>query len=427
MNAAPLSRGWCPSARRPMATGDGLLVRLHPRGATLTADQARDVAEAARAFGNGLLDISARGNLQIRGVSEATHGGLMDRLAGAGLAGPETGSGSVTIVSPLAGSDPGELVDVRDLARRIEDEAARIPRLPAKIAVVLDGGGRLALDDVEADIRLVAMEAGGDPALALALASSTGSVWVGSMTPAQAPSIVPRLLATFASLLGDGRTGVQRIRDLPPSSWLGLLEAIGLEPPRIPLPRPRSPRVGVVELADDRVALLMAFPFGRCNAETLTRIAGWSEILGDGELRLSPWRGVALPGVARENAPTLMRAAEAAGLILDPADPRLAVAACPGAPACASATTPTREDAARLADAARPLIAAGGTLHVSGCAKGCAHPRPAALTLVGGDGAYGVVLEGSPRDVPTARFSVEEIVGRLQGVRAPADLAGAFA
>ena len=52
MSAQPVSdrrRGWCPGVRRPMATGDGLLVRLHPFGGRLTADQARLVAEAARA------------------------------------------------------------------------------------------------------------------------------------------------------------------------------------------------------------------------------------------------------------------------------------------------------------------------------------------------------------------------------------------
>ena len=77
---ADLRRGWCPSVLRPMPTGDGLLVRLHPPGGALGAAQARAVAEAARACGNGLLDVTGRGNLQIRGVREETHADLVGRL-----------------------------------------------------------------------------------------------------------------------------------------------------------------------------------------------------------------------------------------------------------------------------------------------------------------------------------------------------------
>jgi precorrin-3B synthase len=81
------------------------------------------------------------------------------------------------------------------------------------------------------------------------------------------------------------------------------------------------------------------------------------------------------------------------GLIVDENDPLLRIDACPGAPACRSASVDTRRTARRLA-------AAGfaGTLHVSGCAKGCARSTPADLTLVGEGGRYGVVRSGTARD-----------------------------
>lgn len=55
-------------------------------------------------------------------------------------------------------------------------------------------------------------------------------------------------------------------------------------------------------------------------------------------------------------------------LATDDADPRLAVTACPGAPACGSALRPTR--------ALATALAAGGfgVLHLSGCGKGCGAP-----------------------------------------------------
>jgi precorrin-3B synthase len=97
----------------------------------------------------------------------------------------------------------------------------------------------------------------------------------------------------------------------------------------------------------------------------------------------------------------------AAGFITDPADPRRFIAACPGAPACASGGAPAREDALRLAEHGITNI------HVSGCAKGCAHPRPA-LTLVGRDGRYDLIRHGRAADAPALTgLTLEQTITHL--------------
>ena len=80
-------------------------------------------------------------------------------------------------------------------------------------------------------------------------------------------------------------------------------------------------------------------------------------------------------------------------------DPLLRVVACTGAPACPGAHTQTR----RLAAALAPHIGAGQRLHVSGCAKGCAHPGPSTITLVGTANGFDLVRQGSTRDPPAVR------------------------
>lgn len=427
MSPAAARRGWCPDVRRPMATGDGLLVRLHPRSGVLSGAQARVIAEGAKEFGNGLLDISTRGNLQIRGVREETHDALVDHLAQAGLVAPEGETPRLTVVSPVAGLDPSDAVDAADLARRIEAAAGGIPGLPPKTAVVVDGGGAHPLDAAEADIALVGVEGVGGPAVAVGLATPEGPAWIGSTTPDDAPRVVARLLAASAALRDPASHDGRRVRDLPSSLWLRLMAAIPLAPSVAVPPRAAGRCAGPVTLGAGRVALLIALPFGRGDARGLETLAGWCESFGSGELRLSPWRGLAIAGVARAQAPALTRLAEEAGFIVDPADPRLAIAACPGLPSCASATTPTRRDAARLAEVARPLIASGATIHVSGCAKGCAQAKPASLTLVGDNGAYGVVLDGTSRDAPRERLAMDEVLRRLDGASGPGSLAAAFA
>ena len=64
-----------------------------------------------------------------------------------------------------------------------------------------------------------------------------------------------------------------------------------------------------------------------------------------------------------------------------------------------SASVDARGDAVRLA----AVVGAtrGDTLHISGCIKSCAHRGPASLTLVGRDGRYDLIRNGSATDRPS--------------------------
>jgi precorrin-3B synthase len=280
---------------------------------------------------------------------------------------------------------------------------------------------------VEADIRLVAVPTRSSPRLALGLAAPDAPIWTATVTAEAAPAVIRRLLAAFLKLRASGETAAMRVRHLAPVLRARLAAAAEARSPVAPATRAPAPRAGLVDLDDGRVAALIALPFGRCDAPTFATVAAWSEAFGHGELRLSPWRGVTLPGVSREAGPALLEAARSAALIVDPADPRLAVAACSGAPACANATTPTRADATRLAAAAASLIRSGATVHVSGCAKGCAQSKPAHLTLIGEGEAYRIVVGGTARDPSSVRLPIGEILYRLPDVRDATGLRQAFA
>ena len=51
-------------------------------------------------------------------------------------------------------------------------------------------------------------------------------------------------------------------------------------------------------------------------------------------LRLTPWRAFLIAGLDRHGAESLVDSMAELGLIVDADDPRLRIAACPGAPAC---------------------------------------------------------------------------------------------
>jgi precorrin-3B synthase len=396
-----------------METGDGWLVRLHPRGGRLAVADLGRIADLARRYGNGLVDITARGNLQLRGVRPETHGPLVDDLLAAGLADADEGEGPQRLVlaSPLAGRDPGETVDTEQLAAAIEVTCADLAGLPAKALVVVDGGG-LSLDAVAADLHLRACAGS-----LLAVRLPDGG-WIGSITAAEAPAAVRALLAPLAEAHRREPDRVRRLRDLPAGVLGPVTKAFGLQAVTSPAPRPAPDRAGMFRERGGSFAALAAAPFGRLDAAAIDALAAVAQCHGAHDIRTTPWRGVALTGPADPAA--ALAALAGLGLITDPADPRLFVHACPGAPACPRGEAPAQPDAGLFALAAANRIAAGLTLHVAGCAKGCAHPGRAGLTLVGRGGGYGLVLDGTASDTAHGRFAAEAVARLLA---APGDLA----
>ena len=431
---APGRRGWCPGLARPMPTGDGLLARVHPPLGMLSLDQARAVARGARLFGNGHLDLTARANLQIRGVTEPTRAPLAGLLTEAGL-GDRRGDGGpqrLTLTQPLAGHDPAELIDVPALAGAVEAAALDIPGLPAKTLVVVEGRPDAALPD--ADCVVAARDAA---RVEIVIAAGDGMHTVTDCTATEAPAFVAALLAAFA------RTGRRRMRDLSEDERVSVRGSLAPQAnerylrsgavARASSPgrggseergAPFAPRAGLRRRSDLQILALDA-PFGRCTADALDRVVSAAEAIGADTIRLSPTRGFVLLAAADAPAAGVL-AKLASDFIVAPDDPRRSVDACTGAPGCASGSTPTLPDAARLAQAFRPLGAQGLAAHVSGCAKGCARPGTADLTLVGAQGRYGIVIGGAPGDEPAIHLPIEAVLDRL-GRAKTVGLAAAFA
>lgn len=405
-----MRRGWCPGTLRPMLTGDGLLVRLHPPRNALTPDQLAYIAELARRHGNGQIEISGRGNLQLRGIREEAHPVLVDDLFAAGLVDEAEGDGPnrLVLTSPLAGRAVDELINAAALAEAVERAGRGVAGLPAKFSITVDGGGALALGGLAADLKLRAVST---DAIAFGL---PGGLWFGPIAPQDAAGLAARLLDGFVAASRASFGKVRRMRDLEPDEQSALAASSGLAPMPVPSARRKATAIGFAAERDGTVAVLAGLPFGRTDAAGLRRLGDLARDACVHEIRVSTWRGFAFCGLPARAANTLQETLRNEGLIVEADDPRLAVSACAGSPACSRGEAPALADAAVLADTIAPLLADGVSLHVSGCAKSCAHPGSADLTLVGRDGRYDVIVAGGTGDAAIAHLSLGELVRRLE-------------
>lgn len=409
-------KGWCPGALRPMLSGDGLIVRVRPRSATLGLDELAVLADAAGLFGNGHIDLTRRANLQIRGVSEPTLPQLHEVIARLGLLDDSPDGEAVrnVMINPLAGIDPAEVLDVRsiggELARLLSSEKS-LWALPTKFGFIVDGGGILDLAEQRGDVRLAAIADGPDSAVAVGLETRVGVEWLGSISPGAAAAAA---IETGLAFIGvASREKRQHMRDLSDEGLASIRSAIG---PRLDALRenprnadaPLIKRAGLIELGAGRLAVGIAAPLGRVEADQFRMLADAMAAHGVKEIRLSPWRALYAEVPSEQSGQSILVAAASVGLIVDPGDPLLQIEACPGAPGCLSTSLDTRGDGRRLARLL-PRFGFTGTIHVSGCAKGCAKSGMSDLVLVGAEGRYGLVRNGTAQDSPARRCSFSDL------------------
>ncbi len=369
--ASPIVQGWCPGAYRPMMSGDGLVVRVRPFRATLTQSQVCTLCDLARRFGNATLDLTSRANLQIRGVAEDDHPALLHALTVNGLVEDDPQLEGHRNILVAADWRQGDLTD--RLYDKLLKALPKLPPLPEKMGYALDTGTRAQLTSGSADFRF---ELNTDGRLILRADGAAKGRHVNEDT---AMTALTEMVTWFIETGGIEAGRMSRhLRSTPlPENW----QETSARPPASPLePGP---------FAD---GMILGVPFGNVSAKDLAAVA---QISGASEIRLMLGRLLWLRGAAPQK-PT--------GFVTVPGSPLLRTHACPGAPLCPQATVETRPLATRLAGQVT------GTLHVSGCAKGCALPRRADITLTGREGRFDLVRNGAPWDEPAkSGFSPEDL------------------
>jgi precorrin-3B synthase len=407
---AHLRRGACPGLSQPMATGDGLLARITPTGAVMPCQAFAALCAAARSCGNGVIEITSRGSIQIRGLTERSTRRFAAAVGRIELAFCE---GPPVLINPLAGLDPDEALDMSAIAAelcRALAAAAFSADIGPKVSIALDGGGLLHLDAVAGDLRMRA--APGGACLHVAVAGDAESAThLGAVATEHAVEAAMNILRVIAA---DGPAA--RARDIIAANggeaFRHAIADILIDPARPPR-RPAAEPIGTHALRDGSVAIGLGLAFGHADASALEELAYAAANAGAMGLRTALGRVLLVLGIPRHGAARLAEIAQRLGFIVRAEDPRRKVIACAGAPVCAAGEIATRALAPDLARMAAVTGAGAPIVHVSGCAKGCACPRSMPLTVVGMKGRCGVVVNGSARDEPVVIVGPEALPGAL--------------
>ncbi|MFF3542769.1 precorrin-3B synthase [Streptomyces platensis] len=366
----------CPGALRLHSAADGHLARVRLPAGDLTARQAEALADAADRLGDGHLSLTSRGNAELRGLPDDCGSRLAALLRDAGLLPSERRERIRNILaSPLAGLDRNTPSDVRLWARELDGLLCT-----SESATALSGRFLFVLDDGRGDVAAL----GGDVSL---VAEATGTAAPadhedrpGTGTPAHpggsallrigddpaalriAGADAPRAALTaaeaFLSAAEASGTGAWRVRELPSGHGLTArvvaerLHAAGIRAVYVAetaagtrTTAADSSAPGIIEGRDDARALSVLAPLGRLSVTQWRLLAAVAAADGDGTLRLTPWRGIVIPGLSADAAAARLRELAAAGLVTDPDSPWHRIGACTGRPGCAKSRTDVRADA----------------------------------------------------------------------------------
>ena len=354
----------CPGALQVHPAADGALARVRLPGGMITAQQLESLALAATQWASPAMELTSRGNVQIRAITDTE--AVTDALSASGLL-PSTTHERVRniVASPLSGR-VGPEADIRAMVGELDDAIQNQPALAG-----LPGRFLFGIDDGRGDISGLSPDAGvqmvGDSAALLLAGRDTGV----RLPPGDAVATLMTVADRFAAI----RKTSWRVSELEDVEQLLAGFPVTAEPGVTWTPVSRPP-VGWIEQNDGRVALGAAVPLGVLNARVAEYLAAINA-----PMVITPWRSVFVFDLSEHVADVALRVLAPMGLVFDENSPWLSISACTGSPGCERSAADVRADAA--AAAAEP---AAGHRHFVGCDRACGSPPAGEVLIATGDG-----------------------------------------
>jgi sulfite reductase beta subunit-like hemoprotein len=377
----------CPGSLVLHEAQDGRLARVRVPGGRLAAEQLVALARTAER-GNGLLELTSRANVQIRGLPADVGDELAADLHAAGLLpSPAHDRARNVIASPLAGRHPRALAATDPVVAALDRGVCNDPalaELSGRFLFAVDDGSGIALDHV-ADVALVARDG---ETYVLALGGQA------TAEPVMASTAAATAVAAAGAFLAERRLAgarAWRLRELSggPAAVARRLGTAIAGPLAQPDEQPPAP--GRLEQRDGLWAITALAPLGQLDATTLTRLA---ELVP--EVRVGTGRTLTVVDVEPAALPEMQRALATLGLIIERGSGWDGLSACAGVGRCPKARLDVRAAAAKRAAARRPQAPAE---HWTACERRCGERTGQPVAVAAVPGGVAVRVGGGERIV----------------------------
>jgi len=408
---------------------DSFMLRLRIPGGRLTAHQMRGLADLAEGYGSGRVDLTTRANMQIREFEPKHIVRVLNTVQSLGLTSRGTGADNIRNItaSPTTGIDLRELLDVGPLADALHYyilNSRDLYELPRKFNVAFDNGGAISVlaDTNDIGFQAVLVRDGRSvPAgvyFRVLLCGITGHRQFAQDTgllvlPEQAVAVAAAMIRVFVDH-GD-RTDRKKARLKYLVDRWGVKKFVAETEKRLAFPmlrcdpeecEPRNSidRAGHIGVHPQRQVDLnyigVSVPVGRLPADQMRAVADVADAFGTGDIRLTVWQNLLIPGVHSGRVAQAVNRLQEAGLECDAGTFLRGTVACTGNRGCRYAATDTKTHAVELAKLldSRFQILQPVNLHVTGCSHSCAQHYIGDVGLLGtkitGAEGYQVVIGG---------------------------------
>jgi precorrin-3B synthase len=323
----------------------------------LQVEQLEVLRRAADELGDGQLELTSRGNVQVRGLTADGPRELSERLYAAGLL-PSISHERVRniLASPLSGLDEESRYDVLPVAAAVDRGLCSRPalaELPGRFLFALDDG-RGDLAGVRADVAVRALDER-EGLLSLGGAHGVRVSWADA---AEAMVAAAEAFLEEREAQGSQAWRVEELED----GASRILGRLGLRGAEELLAETARVEAGPHRQVDGTTALVVTVPLGSLGQEQAAALTDIAD-----QVRVTPWRSVVIPGLPRDPSERL----EEVGLVTKADSPWNGVTACAGQPGCAKALADVRADARRVTPR---LPRHGRPMHWSGCERRCGKP-----------------------------------------------------
>ncbi len=408
---------WLGVFYRPVTPGQ-FMVRMRIPNGVVSSEQMQVLADAIQRYGDeGTADVTTRQNIQLRGVRLEDIPDIFRKFKTVGLTSIQSGMDNVRNLtgSPVAGIDPDELIDTREMVQKLQDMITNnsegnyaFTNLPRKFNIAIEGARDNSIHAELNDLAFVPAYKDGVLGFNvlvggyLSAQRCAESIPMGVWIPAEEEDVIElsRAILTVYTRNG-GKEGLRASR--PKARMMWLIDTWGMEKfraevetefgktlacaaPKDEITQDKKDHLGVhLQKQEGYSYVGLHVPMGRLTAESMFELARLAEVYGNGEIRLTVEQNVIIPNIANENLETFLSESLLEKFTINPSTLTRSVISCTGAQYCNFALIETKQRALKLAQELDQELDIPNRvrLHWTGCPNSCGQPQAGDIGLMG--------------------------------------------